>query len=857
MLLAIFCTIFFYIIFYAPLHNPEKEENSKLKLIPKSYKNNKNAMKIRLINFRCHLDKTFDFGENGLFLISAPSGEGKSSILMGINFALYGKGQKVVSHGQSSCAVEFTFDDLLIIRKKKPNKLTLKTPIGIYEDDVAQNIIDKKFSTSFDVTGYIAQNALNSFIVMSPAEKLNFLEKFSFNDINLEELRNKCKSLISKRNDEYMRGMQQTQTIEQVLSELTNPETVVFPAKKKDKELFAKNEALKLKNCDTRIKKNTAILNKAQKELNCVKILNSYIKNKEENIDNICTKLELLSLEEKTNDFIGDEALDEKKLLLQNLLSLEKLKILKEQYENEMKQFEDMKNREKSELESKIDTLQNALWVDYTRSECEEYITSFTEQLKDAKQIAFLRKQIQNDDDIDMDEIESNVEEKKNMLVSKKENLEIAKKRKKTYTCPCCDTELFFENDSLHISESLIVDDIDEEVLIREIKTLEKEIKTLENQIMKYNHKKEQNSKIEQQIQEIESSYEEEIESEVSLRTQLKDIEDYFNTQCTLEKNIKQLKSNLQKEAFSSSYSMTKNKVAILREGIDKLESSIVIDDIDSILAENEEDLRKLINEEENKRKFIKSVSEKRKSFEKEISEQKRQNEIKINEHIELYESIKTEEELLEVIRTAEEEIKTKEEEKVGHHENLVQIEKYNNYIVEKEKYDSWKAKLEDSKVKEEESKNRYNAAKILLEKIIESESIAMINVVDTINQHSQVYLEHFFPDNPIVVNLCCFKETKKNSKPQINVEISYKGSDCDITNLSGGETSRVILAFTLALAEIFDVPLLLLDECTASLDSESTNIVFETIKENFCNKTVLVVAHQCTEGSFDGVVSI
>ena len=132
-----------------------------------------------------------------------------------------------------------------------------------------------------------------------------------------------------------------------------------------------------------------------------------------------------------------------------------------------------------------------------------------------------------------------------------------------------------------------------------------------------------------------------------------------------------------------------------------------------------------------------------------------------------------------------------------------------------------------------------------------------MVNIVDNINLHSQNYLDHFFPDNPITVNLSCFKETKKNSKPQINVEISYKGMDCDINSLSGGETSRVILAFTLALAEMFNTPLLMLDECTASLDSESTSIVFDTIKENFKNKSVLVVAHQCTEGIFDKIIKI
>ena len=820
-------------------------------------------MKLRLVNFRCHLDKTFDFGENGLFLISAPSGHGKSSILMAINFVLYGKGQKVVSHNQSSCSVELTFQDLFITRKKKPNKLVIKFADGTtYDDDIAQKIIDQRFGTSFDVTGYIAQNALNSFIVMGPTEKLAFLEKFSFQDINLEELRKKCKSLISQTNEDFIRCMSQTQTIEQVISELVEPKPINFPLKTKNRDLAKKNEEIKLRNSEKLIKKNTTIINKTKDELNCTKILNSYIKNKEENIDSICSKLEILKLEQTDNDFIGEEKLIEYKTLLQNLLSLEKLKILINQFENETCQLNDMKNRELSEIQQKIDTGRNVLWSDYSKEECLEYLSSYKEQLKDSRRISFLTKQIQNKGLLSEDETQSReleIEQKKNDLNSKKELLDALKKRKITYCCPSCDTNLFFENDSLHVSidGTMSIDETDESLIITEIRSLEKEIKAIENIIAKSNNLYSQNLKLMEQIDEIKSQYDDELEDENSLTTQLKDIEDYYQTQLTLEKNLGQLQSNLENENFSSSYSMTKNKVSKLQKDVKNLELSINVEDKDSILKENEEELRKLINDEENKQRYIQNMEEKRKSFERELSEQKRQNELKMSEHISLYTYVRSEEELFEIIKTSEEEIENNEKSKVEHQRNLLEIEKYNNYIIEKEKYDSWVTKLKDSSAKEDESKEKYTAAKILLEKIIESESIAMFNVVENINQHSQVYLEHFFPDNPIVVNLSCFKETKKSSKPQINVEISYKGNECDITSLSGGETSRVILAFTLALAEIFNVPLLMLDECTASLDNDSTNIVFETIKENFCNKTVLVVAHQCTEGSFDAIISL
>ena len=134
-------------------------------------------MKLKLTNFRCYSEKTFDFGENNLSLLSAPSGSGKSSILMGINFALFGLGNKIVSFGQSTSIVELTYDDLQITRKRKPNVLIVKNIIdgSTYLDDVAQSVIDKKFGTCFSITGYMEQDASNSFIKMKPMEKLAFL----------------------------------------------------------------------------------------------------------------------------------------------------------------------------------------------------------------------------------------------------------------------------------------------------------------------------------------------------------------------------------------------------------------------------------------------------------------------------------------------------------------------------------------------------------------------------------------------------------------------------------------------------------------------------------------------------------
>jgi len=156
------------------------------------------------------------------------------------------------------------------------------------------------------------------------------------------------------------------------------------------------------------------------------------------------------------------------------------------------------------------------------------------------------------------------------------------------------------------------------------------------------------------------------------------------------------------------------------------------------------------------------------------------------------------------------------------------------------------------------EDRRRYSASTELKGLILQAESIAVANIVESINTHSRVYLDLFFTDDPICVDLMPFKESKKAVvKPQINVEVNYKGMETDLSTLSGGELSRIVLAYTLALGEIFGTPLLMLDESTASLDQELSGAVFDGIRENFNGTMVLVIGHQLVEGSFDKVMKL
>ena len=184
-------------------------------------------------------------------------------------------------------------------------------------------------------------------------------------------------------------------------------------------------------------------------------------------------------------------------------------------------------------------------------------------------------------------------------------------------------------------------------------------------------------------------------------------------------------------------------------------------------------------------------------------------------------------------------------------------LKDYAAYTREKEEYDQWVTRKDGLIEREKLTSKRLNASKKLKQTISEAESIAISNLIDKINQHVETYINLFFEDDPMTVEILPFTENKKKVvKPQINLRISYKGMDCDLGMLSGGELQRLVISFNLALCDMFDLPMVLLDECTSNLDQETTQVIVDGIKENF-DKPVVMIAHQVVSGIFDKVVHI
>ena len=191
---------------------------------------------------------------------------------------------------------------------------------------------------------------------------------------------------------------------------------------------------------------------------------------------------------------------------------------------------------------------------------------------------------------------------------------------------------------------------------------------------------------------------------------------------------------------------------------------------------------------------------------------------------------------------------------------NLKSLEKFDRELDEFKKFEKIKKDIERSKETYERLNERLKGLVRLRDFVKTSESRSVSEFIDSLNLHASVYVDSFFQDEDICVTLKTISELKTGEeKHSLNFLVNYKGTvDCDIGCLSGGERDRVNLAYTLALSELVDSRVLMIDEAISSLDMESSAKVIETLREKYVSdgKLVLLVSHQVETGQFDHVVN-
>ena len=769
-------------------------------------------MLLKLKNFKCWTEKEIEITlSNGIILISGKSGAGKSSLLQAIHFVLYGRGgTRIVKRGEKSCAVSLSLKNLEIKRTKRPNRLTLVKQGLTLEDDEAQAEIENEFGTDFETTSYIQQKALHSFLSMSPRDKLSFLERSCLQEF--EKVKTRCSEGIKElRNsiDTVQHGINHTSKI---LSDLPVPEYVEC------KELSGKSLST-IDEYNRRIK----IKIKNRKE---------YIDNEEETLSETQEKREEVE-KALTRDAIHKKRIHELEEELHNLPHYRNEGETKvKEWEKIREQWREWEKQDKLKQHFKKEKERITRERERLLQENEEKTLSYEKEVKDIKlpeneeelrekvfiynQWTRLLKRFSLNEEKSCQELLRSVEEK---IQTYQKKLESYQHKKKVKWCPSCNVAL-----TLNKTGNLLLFQTTEKHTddVPSLLVLEKKISTAQRLL----------------------------DTHMNLKNELspfleKSIDPQSREQLELFKKGKKEKERV--ESVLVDLSREKKRLLTPSPLLTELQSSLKEVEKPSYSVEEVEKQLLHFREKEMKRKELQEkvsrLRQKKNEIESLLSGYTKRDLCKCKDELE--ESKKRLENYKKELHTFEEKF------------NL--STKYREYTRQKQMYDKWSQNLVDLKQNEKSMNNRYKYFLKMKTLIMEAESRTISSYIDTLNINVEKYLFSFFPDNCITVKITPYKQThQKQIRHQINIEIEYKGTESDLSYLSGGEYDRVQLALVLAMSDISSSPLLLLDESISSLDEETCARVLKGIKEGEGTKRLtLIIAHQFITGNFDYVINV
>src|SRR5436190_807391 len=115
---------------------------------------------LKLENIHCYTSAQFNLDRDKLTLIKGNSGVGKSTIFQAITHALYGKVKNICNFNANKYMITLSISEFTIQRQNKSPHLRLWEQDKLYEDEVAQNIINRFFGTEdiWYTTCYIEQD---------------------------------------------------------------------------------------------------------------------------------------------------------------------------------------------------------------------------------------------------------------------------------------------------------------------------------------------------------------------------------------------------------------------------------------------------------------------------------------------------------------------------------------------------------------------------------------------------------------------------------------------------------------------------------------------------------------------------
>ncbi|SNW62917.1 DNA double-stranded break repair ATPase [Orpheovirus IHUMI-LCC2] len=781
-------------------------------------------MEIELYGFRCHNHLIFRVHPGKITLLKGQTGIGKSTILLAVQWALYGKDRNVTNNqttGTKKMYVKLLLmiegTPLLIYRQKNPGLIQIQYGNVIYEDKTAQDMIDNMFYDKdiWKSCCYIEQRCRNHFLNLSNAERMDLIYKLTFDAGQdpmkyIEKIDSKVRDLSSKiSSDKTVFEYEKRAYMSRYEAFIPKINSVGIAAEKLLSIEYYNSLQQELGNIRTSVD-GLRKLELDRSQLLGQKTQLEYMHNQKvieltriPSIDELDKRIEsyIRKQEQKDyRDFIVHEEIISK---YPNIGSIDRNKnqtsyydmirsnnIAKEQNivldsNLESKKME-MKSR-RDEIRKKRDIFNGEIYK----------LTAMQKQYVDA---CNLPEELRTKEGLDLE-----VGKCRKKLEELNERVQIAKLCSQTITCPKCNTRLLFSTGQLK--------EYDGQVCTEDIHVLGKSISEYNNRltylmgssgkidiIRDFEKVKDKIPEYQGQLQNLTNELTT-LEKEISLYDGLKYVE------YAIEPKV--LDDYYMSRDGWRRWKEKKGDENGKEEGADQKDDTVPIDTLRSWKAK-----RSSLETE------IVDISSKLNNIVIPESYQKQISELEGKGNILLY--------TLSLIP----EIKALEDKR---------------YYLTK--------MVEDSKENENKLQRWYSLRNILIDSI----NASLEDIVESLNARLEEYCTMLF-SVPITVRVSLYTITKttNNVKPQISFHIHYKGAEfTSINDLSGGEGDRVSLALTLALFSFNKFPVLMMDESIFSLNEEVKEICIETLRHMVGDhRAVLNILHNDNNHLYDEVIS-
>lgn len=833
--------------------------------------------RLTMSNFRCYVYSKIKLQLGAQTLITGESGDGKSTIIDAIKWALFGCVQKVAGFKYKTKKVQVLFElpEIQIMRETVSAGLKVWYKGEIWDEkNQAQAVIDNYFGSEdiWECSSWLDVEKMNLFLSGKSIDKSNLIYKLAFGsttedpDIVIEKLEEIEKTLKTK----FETHSEKLRLHKRSLEEFKKDKSYKTSTKEtiesiKFQLIKLKLELKKLKEIDETHKSKTI-------ELKLIK--DQYLKLEEK--EKSLKKLKLLTIdEEKTLETsierLKDASIDSSKHQSQFKIwklwniSTEKLKSAKS-LNNELPESED----ELVELKVKIKVLLEKFkeskiafkeaGIEYSQNVLNEQLTNLSFEverqplLEEAQKLRTLIKSVLKKDNIEIETVIESLKNSKLELDELKAKLEIVeleeletkqfiislklkiKQSLELLQCPSCKETLKFNDSKLVLASGYK----DLELLPGVLK--EKEIKLKEQK----DNINVLNDKIETISKEIVSLSKLIKEWKLSLDLFPQLIGNQFWTFSLPMIEVKKRYKLLCKLKLESEPKFTIDIIVLQLETIKLIKEE---KETKNKVLENNGNLEEpkidnvSIKEVEEKIKLIKLQINESKSIALQLSTVNKsliETEIKIKQIIEVIvlpvvdEILKLETTILSLSTT-----------QLTCERGLQVEEKEKSLILLKEEHE-----------KKHDTLTMHRRVK---EIAISSKNDTLESYIEKINSTLGSILDMFFEDS-IQATLSMNKKLKnKKTVQKVNLAIVYKGDEYDsITQMSRGERIRISLAMMVTINRIAGSRFLLIDEVIANISDQLKEKCISAIRELITEDTLAInILHGANEGDYESVINV